>query len=266
MPEGPVIIMLKQQMQPFKNKKVIAATGYAKNLQPEMLTGKTLKDVKSWGKHLLLCFPKFTLRVHLGLFGSYRINSRGKRNASLGMTFVNGDVNFYISTVALIEKPLDEVYDWQADIMSDQWSSDAAVKKLKAKPGVFIGDALLDQQLFAGSGNIIRNEVMFRCRVHPESKIGDIPDKKLLEIADETANYASDFLKWRKKDELSKHFEAYEQKMCPRDHIPFHKDDLGKTKRIPIIVMYARYCMKNDFLHQRFRYFLKAFFTRQVGG
>src|ERR1700748_966625 len=99
MPEGPNIVMLKDKLLPFKNKKVTAATGYAKNVDPDQLTGKTLKDVKSWGKHLLLCFPKFTLRVHMGLFGSYRINEKAKRNAALGLTFTNGEVNFSISKV-----------------------------------------------------------------------------------------------------------------------------------------------------------------------
>jgi endonuclease VIII len=231
MPEGPNIVMLKEKVLPFKNKKVIAATGYAKNVDPDQFIGKTLKDVKSWGKHLLLCFPKFTVRVHMGLFGSYRINDRGKRNASFGLTFNTGEVNFYISKVVIIDEPLNEVYDWKADIMSDKFDSKQAVEKLKAKPKVLLGDALLDQKIFAGSGNIIRNEVMFRCRIHPENEIANIPDKKLLEIADETANYAHDYYNWSIGHKLSKHLEAYGKEMCPRDHIPFHKEDLGKTKR-----------------------------------
>jgi endonuclease-8 len=231
MPEGPNILMLKQKLLPFKNRKVIAATGYAKNVNPGELTGKTLKDIKTWGKHLLLCFPKFTLRVHMGLFGSYKINEKTKHNAALGLTFTNGEVNFSIIKVLVIDNPLDEVYDWKADIMNDKWDSQLAVKRLKAKPKVLLGDALLDQEIFAGSGNIIRNEVMFLCRVHPENEIQHIPDKKLLEIADEVANYAFDYYNWSIDHKLSKHLQAYEQEMCPRDHIPFQKADLGKTKR-----------------------------------
>lgn len=231
MPEGPNIVMLKEKLLPFKNSKVIAATGYAKNVDPNQLVGKTLKDIKSWGKHLLLCFPKFTLRVHMGLFGSYRINNRGKRNAALGLTFSTGEVNFYISKIVVIEESLDKIYNWEADIMSDEWDSNQAVVHLKSKPQMWLGDALLDQKIFAGSGNIIRNEVMFRCRVHPENEIRHIPDEKLLEIADEVANYASDYYNWSKQGKLGKNLQAYKQKMCPRDHIPFQKADLGKTKR-----------------------------------
>lgn len=244
MPEGPNIVMLKQKLLPFKNRKVTAATGYAKNVNPEQLTGKMLRDIKSWGKHLLLCFPEFTVRIHMGLFGSYRINDRGKNNASFGLAFDNDEINFYISKIAVIEKPLDEVYDWQADIMSDEWDSLKAVEKLKTKPGTLIGDALLDQNIFAGSGNIIRNEVMFRCRIHPESEVRYIPDKKLLEIANEVVNYAYDYYNWSIDHKLGKHLEAYKQKMCPRDHIPFQKADLGKTKR------HTYYCNVCEKLYQ----------------
>ncbi len=72
---------------------------------------------------------------------------------------------------------------------------------------------------------------MFRARIHPQSVVGNIPAKKLHELINETIKYSFDFLKWKQEGTLSKHFEAYEQETCPRDHIPFHKADLGKTKR-----------------------------------
>ena len=243
MPEGPILVILKEELKPFIHKKIIAANGYTPKMNPEILIGKTLTDIKTWGKHLLLCFPKFTVRVHLMLFGSYRINSRGKHNASLGLQFNTGEVNFYISSISLIEKPLDKVYDWSADVMSDSWSAEKAIEKMRSKPKSIIGDLLLDQKIFSGVGNIIRNEVLFRARVHPESRIADIPDKKLKELADEAVKYSQDFLRWKKQGVLSKHFEAYEQDMCPRDHIPFHKADLGKTKR------HTYYCDKCEVLY-----------------
>ncbi|MFD2145813.1 hypothetical protein [Mucilaginibacter antarcticus] len=78
MPEGPSIIILKEKLKPFKGKKVLDANGYAKGFDAGMLIGKTLKDIKTWGKHTLLVFPKFAVRVHMMLFGSYYINSSPK--------------------------------------------------------------------------------------------------------------------------------------------------------------------------------------------
>jgi endonuclease-8 len=231
MPEGPSILILKEKLMPFKGKKVIDANGYAKGFDADILVGKTLKDIKTWGKHTLLCFPKFTVRVHMMLFGSYYINDHPKKNASLHMQFTNGEVNFSISAVKLIEAPLDDVYDWSADIMSKKWNPEKAITKLKAKPKMMICDALLDQNIFSGSGNIIKNESLFRARLHPESIISEIPDKKLDELIHEVTKFGADFLKWRKANELTKHLDAYEKDTCPRNHIAFHKKDTGKTKR-----------------------------------
>jgi endonuclease-8 len=238
MPEGPSILILKEKLLQFKGKKVLDANGYAKGFDAEMLIGKTLKDIKTWGKHTLLVFPKFAVRVHMMLFGSYYINDRPKKNASLHMQFSNGEVNFSISSIKLIEEPLDEIYDWSADILSKKWDSDKALIKLKAKPKMMICDALLDQKIFAGSGNIIKNESLFRARLHPESIIGEIPDQKLEELIDEVLKFSLDFLAWRKKGELTKHLEAHEKNICPRNLIPFHKTDTGKTKR------HSYYCEK----------------------
>jgi endonuclease-8 len=238
MPEGPSIIILKEKLKPFKGKKVLDANGYAKGFDAEILIGKTLKDIKTWGKHTLLIFPKFSVRVHLMLFGSYYINDRPKKNASLHLQFADGEVNFSITSIKLIEQPLDELYDWSADIMSKKWDTARAIEKLKAKPKTMICDALLDQNIFSGSGNIIKNESLFRAKLHPESIIGEIPDQKLNELIDAVLKFSQDFLKWRKANTLTKHLVAYEKEFCPRNNIALHKTDTGKTKR------HSFYCEK----------------------
>src|ERR1700753_3113568 len=123
MPEGPILVILKEELKPFKGKRIIAAKGYTTKMDPHILVGNTLTNIKTWGKHLLLIFPEYTVRVHLMLFGSYKINSRGKKNASLHLQFDNAEVNFYISSVILIEEPLNKIYDWTADVMNKKWDA-----------------------------------------------------------------------------------------------------------------------------------------------
>lgn len=231
MPEGPSIIILKEKLQPFIGRKIISAKGYAKGFDPIVLNHQTITDIKSWGKHLLICFHDFAVRIHMGLFGSYKINDHGKRNASLHMQFADGEVNFYISNVKLIEEPLDEVYDWSADLMSPKFSAKKAKEKLLKKPEALICDLLLDQDIVAGSGNIIKNEALFRARIHPKSNVGAIPSRKLTQLIKEAVDFSKDFYKWRKDGVLNDHLQVYEQEECLRNHIPLHKADLGKTKR-----------------------------------
>lgn len=231
MPEGPSIKILKEKLEPFIGKKITDANGYAKGFDPVVLKNQTITDLKTWGKQLLICFPDFAVRVHMGLFGSYRINDHGKRNASLGMHFGNEEVNFYISNVKLITEPLDNVYDWQADVMNPEFSVKKARAKLLAKPDKLICDQLLNQDIFAGSGNIVKNEVLFRTRVHPENTIANIPARKLTQVINEVVNFCQDFYEWRKIGVLRKHLEAHEKDTCPRNKVPLIRADLGKTKR-----------------------------------
>ena len=231
MPEGPSIMILKELVQSFTGKKIQAATGNTRiDITP--LAGQKVLSFKSWGKHFLICLPKMTVRIHFMLFGSYSINEQTKPNPRLHLKFANGDIYFYTCSVKIFTEDPDELYDWTTDVMNDQWDPVKARKKLKAIPDALAADALLNQDIFAGVGNIIKNEVLFRIRVHPESKIGSIPPRKLTELIKEARSYSFDFLKWKKAFELRKHWLAHTKKICPRDHIPFTKvQHLGKAKR-----------------------------------
>src|SRR5436190_2324529 len=108
------------------------------------LKGKKVIDFRSWGKHFLICFKSSTIRIHFMLFGSYRINERKETKPRLTLQFDNGELNFYACSVKLIDEDLDEVYDWSADVMSDEWDPASARKKLKSMPAMLVCDALLD--------------------------------------------------------------------------------------------------------------------------
>ncbi|MES2773654.1 MAG: DNA-formamidopyrimidine glycosylase family protein [Bacteroidota bacterium] len=230
MPEGPTLVMTKEELHPFIGKKVISAEGYAK-VDMDLLYGQKLMDIKTWGKHLLLCFKDFTVQIHFLMFGSYLVDQTKKINPKLHLHFANTDLYFYMTSVKIIEEPLKEMYDFAADVMNEKWDAKKAVQKMKEKPAVLVCDLLLDQQIFAGVGNIIKNEVLFRTRIHPQNKAGDVPGPKLSALARDASKFAFDFLKWKMKNELSGHWQAYEQKDCPRCDIPLHKKILGKTKR-----------------------------------
>ncbi|RDI10447.1 endonuclease [Flavobacterium sp. AG291] len=230
MPEGPSIIIAKEKMAEFIGYKVIAAAGNAKIDMPR-LEDKKLLDIKTWGKHLLLCFEGFTIRVHFLLFGTYRINETKEALLRLGLTFSNGEINIYTAAVKVLEGDINSHYNWSADVMHPQWNEKAAIEKLTDKPDMMICDALLEQDIFSGVGNIIKNEVLYRVYVHPESRTGNIPEKKLKEIADQARKYSFDFLKWKNEGTLKKHWLAHTKKNCSRCDLPMYKEYTGTKKR-----------------------------------
>ncbi len=63
-----------------------------------------------------------------------------------------------------------------------------------------ICDALLDQTIFSGLGNIIKNEVLFRTRTHPESKTGAVPLKQWKAIIKESVFIATN--SWNGKETI----------------------------------------------------------------
>lgn len=235
MPEGPSIVILKEKISYLKHKIVLEASGYA-DVDMDAIHHKKIMDFKSWGKHFLICFNGFTIRIHFGLFGSYQFHKPKKVNPKIALHFKDDDVYFYVCTVKRIDEPLDEVYDWEADVMGDHWNPSKALQKIKTLGHKKICDALLDQSIFAGVGNIIKNEVLYRSKVHPESVIEKLPEEKLKKIIKECRVYSFDFLKWKKNNELSKHFEVYEQKELKSNGKEVLRKETGATKRISYFV------------------------------
>jgi endonuclease-8 len=230
MPEGPSIVILREEVQGFVGKKIERVTGNSK-IDQRRLVGQKVLSFRSWGKHFLIEFKEFSLRIHFLLFGSYRINERKESTPRLRLTFRKGELNFYACSVQFVEGPLAATYDWRADVMSDDWDPRLAKVKLRETPDALACDALLNQHVFAGVGNIIKNEVLFRIKVHPLSRIGLLPARKLNELVAQARQYSFEFLEWKKAFVLKKHWLVHTRSVCPRCHIPLHLETLGRTQR-----------------------------------
>ncbi|NMH27384.1 endonuclease [Flavobacterium silvaticum] len=229
MPEGPSLRILWEQTRQFEGKKVLEATGNAK-IDIDRLNNKTAEALKTWGKHFLICFNGFYVRVHFLMIGSYSIDEKGKAKVRLGLHFNTGDLYFYASQVKLFEGNVNAYYDWSADIMSDDWDRSAAIKKIKNHPDAMICDMLLDQNIVAGSGNIIKNEALYLAKIHPESIVSEIPSDKLRQLLNDVRDFSFDFLKWKKRNELQKNLKVYSQKECDCGGKMTVKET-GKTRR-----------------------------------
>ncbi|MCX7514399.1 DNA-formamidopyrimidine glycosylase family protein [Frateuria hangzhouensis] len=230
MPEGPSIVILRGELAPFTGRTIRRAEGNAK-IDMDRLAGQRVEAFRSFGKQTLIELPDVTVRIHLLMFGSYRIDERKDAVPRLSLQFDEGEVNFYTCSVRLLEGDLDELYDWRADVMSDAWGPALARKRLRAMPDTLVCDALLDQDVFAGVGNIIKNEVLFRIRTHPLSTLGALPARKLRELVEQARQYSFEFLEWKRAYVLRKHWLAHNKSICPRDHVKFHRAHLGKTHR-----------------------------------
>lgn len=231
MPEGPQMVFLKEQVEHFIGEKIIEAKGNAKDIPFQLIEGQRLVDIRTFGKEMLFCFSHFTIRIHLMLFGKYAIDSALHQSLRLGLEFENGEINFYACECCFITKPLDNVYDWSIDVLSPSFDRVKALKKISVKPKQLICEALLDQNILAGVGNKIKNEVLFRRQIHPESVVSEIPETELENLIGECVKLSFEYLEWKREGTDNEHWEVYKKKECPRDHIPIQKEKIGKSGR-----------------------------------
>jgi endonuclease-8 len=192
MPEGPSILHLRNQLLPFKGKIVRRAGGYGP-MPTAWINGKKLSDIKTWGKHLLFIFSDGTVRVHLGLFGDVLVNERKKVNRSFYLEFAKGEINGYVVRAQKLTASPAEVYDWRTDILSNNFDPSYVKSLLKDQGSKTIDDVLMDQKIFTGVGNILRNEILYRAGIHPLSVTGKIPARKITRLVKEAAKYAQLF-------------------------------------------------------------------------
>ncbi len=229
MPEGPSILHLRNQLMQFKGKIVKDAGGYG-DMPTAWIKGKKLQDILTWGKHLLFVFSNGTVRVHLGLFGEVIFNERKKVNRTFFLEFAKGEINGYVVRAIKLDKPIREVYDWRTDILSKAFDKAYVKALLKKQAKKTIDDVLMNQDIFTGVGNKIRNESLYRAGIHPLSVTGKIPAARVSKLINEVLAYAKIFYTQLEKKGVNDNFSVYQQEFAA-DGSEVTMKVLPKTKR-----------------------------------
>jgi endonuclease-8 len=69
------------------------------------------------------------------------------------------------------------------DILAPGFDAEQIAQSIATVPERGIGDALLDQHLVAGIGNIFKSEACFAAHLDPWQRVGDVPDEQLRHVA-----------------------------------------------------------------------------------
>ena len=230
MPEGPSILFLKNKLQRYKGKTVSEAAGYGEMDKSKIVNIK-LVDIETYGKNLLFVFKDFFVGVHLGLFGSMLVNKRKKVNASFSLHFADGEINFYVAKTKLYEGKPSDHFNFITDILKPEFDPEFILKELENHGDEMIGDVLMDQHIFAGVGNIIRIETLYHAKIHPQSIVEEIPEKKLVFLLKMVVDYAEEFLALLKTGGVKEAAMIYGKKTCPKHKTDLVIAEMGKIKR-----------------------------------
>ena len=107
MPEGPSLVILKEESARFVGQQIVDASGNTTAVDTAAMVGEQILSLRSWGKHFLIELPNMALRIHFLLFGTYRINQqREGKVPRLSLTTATGDeLNFYACSVREMSAP-----------------------------------------------------------------------------------------------------------------------------------------------------------------
>ncbi|WP_433368794.1 DNA-formamidopyrimidine glycosylase family protein [Actinoplanes sp. CA-142083] len=155
------------------------------------LTGWTVAESASRGKHLLLRLTRdgekpLTLHSHLRMDGAWRAYAPGERWSGRPAHLIrvvlrtarSVAVGYHLHEVTLVPTADEEtlVGHLGPDLLGDDWDPAEAARRIAARPGATIAEALLDQRNLAGVGNLYKAETMFLRGLWPWTPIAEVPD------------------------------------------------------------------------------------------
>lgn len=196
MAEGDTILRTARRIEAAmggQELEVRAGNGRGRTAGVERLDGRRLERVEARGKHLLLRFGALILHSHLGMSGSWQVVRRGDRwrkPAASAWVVLSGEVveaiQFGGPTLRVLSAsrlPRDPVLARLGpDVLAPQLDLAATIAGFRASPERELGDALLDQRLIAGIGNIFKSEACFAARANPWHSVGELSDAELQEV------------------------------------------------------------------------------------
>jgi endonuclease-8 len=197
MPEGDSLRRTAERLRVLEGQVVEAESPHpraaALGVAPR-LDGRRLERVEAVGKNLLLTFEgDVVLRSHLRMRGRWHVGPPGTRHAGNPWLVLRSKTHeavlWHGPVLELGRGPIDRL---GPDIMADPPDLDGMVARMRrADQGRELGDALLDQRLVAGIGNLWRAESLFAAGVSPWAALADVDDgalKAVLQAASHAMN------------------------------------------------------------------------------
>ncbi len=199
MPEGDSLYRFAAKIRaPLLDQVIVDARAHGPGPVPQVhrIVGATCTGVRSQGKNVIISFDNgLALRGHLRMFGTWHVYTVGEawtkpeREARLVLETAQAVVvNFNAPVIELLEERALAVHRPIAglgpDLLADDFDPAVAFALFRAphRAGLAIGDAIMDQTVMAGVGNIWKHETLFRCGLNPWRTVGELDDATLLDV------------------------------------------------------------------------------------
>lgn len=230
MTEGPSILFIKNKLQRYKGQTVSKVSGKTQ-VDEFLFVNAVLIDIQTFGKNLLFVFKEFFVAIEVNLVGNVLVNKQKKVTASYSFYFEENEINFYDTEIMIQKGKPSDYFNFKTDISKPEFDADFILNELQTNHAEeSIGDALFNQNIMAGVGPMIRTETLYHAKIHPDSLIKSIPEKKLIFLLKMVQDYAEEFLTLLKTSSVEKNALIYEKKNCPKDKTQILMEETGNIK------------------------------------
>ena len=186
MPEGDSLHRAARRLQVLVGERVEVETPHPRAAVKGLaarLDGRRLEGVEAVGKNLLLRFEGgLVLRSHLRMNGRWRVEPRGAARAGKPWLVLRGGEHEAVLWNGAVLELVGgrSVPRLGPDILGEPPDFETMLARLRAGPQEReVGDALLDQRLVAGIGNIWKAEALWEARVSPWRRLEQMDDSSL---------------------------------------------------------------------------------------
>lgn len=197
MPEGDTIHRTAARLRPALEGRTVV-TFRAPRLGGDLpAPGAVVTGVEARGKYLLVHFGDgTTLETHMKMSGSwhlYRVGERWRRSGGAARVVIETDggwqaVCFSAPHVRLLRAGSDAAAGTSRlgpDLCGEDPDLDEAVRRFELlDPATPVVDALLDQRVCCGVGNVYKNEVLHLHGLHPRTPVAAIDRGTRLAVVD----------------------------------------------------------------------------------
>jgi endonuclease-8 len=147
------------------------------------LSGHVVDEVLSRGKHLFIRVGAASIHSHLKMDGAWLVGGRIRRVPDhkiriLLQTADSRAAGVDLGVLEILERDhdMDAVAHLGPDLLGDDWEPAAARTNLTADPDRPLAEALLDQRVMAGVGNVYANELCFVTGYLPSTAVCNVKD------------------------------------------------------------------------------------------
>lgn len=197
MPEGDTIYRAASTLRKAVDGALVQrASSTDKGIRAASVVGQRVDRIETRGKHLLLHFDNsLVLHTHLGMKGAWHVYATGQPwrkpawqaalslevNAAVAVCFRPKTLELLTATAFRRHRYLHRL---GPDLLDDAFDPQEALRRLRVHDPTPVGEAILNQTVFCGLGNVYKSEVLFLSRINPFTRVATVSDAALIEMLD----------------------------------------------------------------------------------